>query len=139
MVNYLRPGLTQQCLCRDDAVKAMLCSTGHMTECHYPMDCRMAGCGHLEQSGMDVSIVRVLRADSVEWLAEMADDGCELCNGSGIKREERSLHELFGMFTNPFTGLPDIPEDTKSSGMISVPCRCTITNMMAVIPEVENA
>lgn len=27
---------------------AMFCMTGHMTECHYPMSCEEAQCGHLK-------------------------------------------------------------------------------------------
>lgn len=31
----------------------MLCQFGHMTECHYPLDCEEAQCSHLERYGVE--------------------------------------------------------------------------------------
>jgi len=34
------------CIC-SNAMQAFFCPTGHMLECHYPMDCQEAKCSHL--------------------------------------------------------------------------------------------
>jgi hypothetical protein len=37
-------------LCRcENGMAAMCCPSGHLTECHYPMNCREARCAHLER------------------------------------------------------------------------------------------
>ena len=35
----------RMCKC-NNAFQAALCMTGHMTECHYPLDCEVAECAH---------------------------------------------------------------------------------------------
>ena len=32
--------------CRCNPMQAMVCGTGHMLECHYPMSCAEAECDH---------------------------------------------------------------------------------------------
>jgi hypothetical protein len=46
-MNYPEPNLNPKCQCRDNPAKAFWCRFGHMTECHFPYDCKTAGCGHL--------------------------------------------------------------------------------------------
>jgi hypothetical protein len=38
-----------ECVC-PTAMAAMLCATGHMLECHYPMTCREAECDHYKRA-----------------------------------------------------------------------------------------
>jgi len=40
------------CVCTH-AMQAMFCQTGHMLECHYPMDCLEAKCSHLAKYDFD--------------------------------------------------------------------------------------
>jgi hypothetical protein len=37
------------CIC-PTAMSAMVCSTGHMLECHYPLNCKDAKCDHYKRS-----------------------------------------------------------------------------------------
>ncbi len=34
------------CQC-GNAMRAFFCHTGHLTECHYPLTCQLAQCGHM--------------------------------------------------------------------------------------------
>ena len=34
------------CQCRKDQKNPMYCMTGHLTECHYPLECEEANCSH---------------------------------------------------------------------------------------------
>ncbi len=36
------------CLC-ENGISPMFCQFGHLTECHYPMNCREAECSHLSR------------------------------------------------------------------------------------------
>jgi hypothetical protein len=38
------------CICTS-LLSAFFCQTGHMMECHYPMDCLTAKCSHLAKYG----------------------------------------------------------------------------------------
>jgi hypothetical protein len=45
--SYPPPSANPQCQCHPNPMRAFICMTGHMTECHYPMDCMEAKCSHL--------------------------------------------------------------------------------------------
>ncbi len=49
MAEYPPPDLNPKCQCKGNPMMQMLCSFGHMTECHYPDDCEEAQCSHLER------------------------------------------------------------------------------------------
>jgi hypothetical protein len=44
---YPEPACNPNCQCRGNPMRAFFCPVGHMLECHYPHDCRTAGCSHL--------------------------------------------------------------------------------------------
>ena len=35
------------------AIACMFCSYGHMTECHFPLDCKEANCSHYQQAELE--------------------------------------------------------------------------------------
>lgn len=47
MINYPPPAENPDCRCHPNLMKAFFCSTGHMTECHWPKTCDEARCSHL--------------------------------------------------------------------------------------------
>lgn len=49
------------CVC-PTAMAAMFCATGHMLECHYPMSCSEADCGHYQR---EMEIEEFLEADAL--------------------------------------------------------------------------
>lgn len=44
---YAPPQTNLDCKCWPNLLKAHFCLIGHMTECHYPMNCKKANCSHL--------------------------------------------------------------------------------------------
>ncbi len=46
MPSYPPPSENPRCTCWPNMLAAMFCPNGHMTECHAPMDCEEAECGH---------------------------------------------------------------------------------------------
>jgi hypothetical protein len=47
MPTYPTPEDNLACQCKGNPLAAFWCMNGHMMECHYPYDCRTAGCSHL--------------------------------------------------------------------------------------------
>lgn len=47
-INYPPPQENPKCHC-PTSMQAFFCSTGHMLECHYPMNCEAARCSHLRR------------------------------------------------------------------------------------------
>jgi hypothetical protein len=45
-----RPEMPANPDCRCNPMQAMFCPYGHMLECHVPMTCREAECGHYQRS-----------------------------------------------------------------------------------------
>lgn len=45
-MDYPPPSENPKCICWPNLTAAFFCQTGHLTECHYPMDCEGAECGH---------------------------------------------------------------------------------------------
>lgn len=62
MPTYPLPCRNPACHCATPA-QALFCPVGHMTECHYPYDCRTAGCSHLTR--YDYSPEEVAQFDRV--------------------------------------------------------------------------
>ena len=44
-MNYATPDQAEVCPCRDRSV--FYCPTGHLMECHFPLEREEAACGHL--------------------------------------------------------------------------------------------
>lgn len=95
--SYLPPRMTEICQCKDDPAKMMFCSTGHMTECHFPLRCDGAGCGHLERYDYAPEIVAELRKTNHAIILSFADESCKICEGTGIRAVKMELGELFGV------------------------------------------
>lgn len=47
MPDYPPPSENRMCQCWPNMMRAFFCATGHMTECHFPLDCLEAQCSHL--------------------------------------------------------------------------------------------
>ena len=45
--SYPPPDFHPDCHCAGQPMRAFYCSTGHLTECHWPMTCDVARCSHL--------------------------------------------------------------------------------------------
>jgi len=69
MPTYPMPIDNPRCHCAG-AWAAMMCMTGHMLECHHPMDCREAGCGHLGRYDVDPETVELHQTMAAVRLAE---------------------------------------------------------------------
>ena len=84
-MNYASPEATHICTCRDNGMAPMFCPTGHLTECHLPLDCRQAACGHLPRydEEMDQSGMAQLEELAVSRLQQLAESGCTQCGGEG--------------------------------------------------------
>ena len=99
-MNYASPQATHICNCRDNGMAPMFCPTGHLTECHHPLDCQEAACSHLprydeemdqsemdqsemDQSEMDQSEMELLEKLAINHLQQLADPSCTRCSGEG--------------------------------------------------------
>lgn len=45
--SYPPPAENPDCKCWPNPMATFFCLTGHLLECHYPLNCREARCGHL--------------------------------------------------------------------------------------------
>ena len=84
-MNYATPQATHICNCRDNGMAPMFCPTGHLTECHHPLDCREAACSHLPRydEEMDQSEMAMLEKLAISHLQQLADPRCTGCSGEG--------------------------------------------------------
>ena len=85
-MNYAPPQQSPQCRCRDRGPMAsMFCMTGHMTECHHPLDCRQAGCNHLQryEEETDQAQMAQIEEEAISLLQALADSNCGDCMGTG--------------------------------------------------------
>ena len=96
MIKFVPPRLADGCQCRGNPIRAMFCQTGHMTECHYPLDCRLAGCGHLERYGFTAAQVAEQQEALRQALLALADPECERCGGQGVAQVSHTVAELVG-------------------------------------------
>jgi hypothetical protein len=68
MPNYPEPALNPACQCRGNPMRAFMCMTGHMLECHYPHSCSQAGCSHLARYDFEPDEVAELEAIALDRL-----------------------------------------------------------------------
>ena len=126
-MKYAIPSEVNVCTCQDAVPTVMMfCRFGHMTECHFPLDCSQAACGHLP-SYDDFSEVQLdymdARAKSLlAILAEVDREGmdgeCPECQGQGWIEKTYTL-------ASPFPdGVTMLPENIEVTG--AVICKCAI-------------
>ena len=83
-MTYAPPNSTDNCRCAGNMGAAMFCMTGHMLECHYPLDCGQAACGHLGRYGYDQAAIERAEMLSEILLKSLADQDCPICGGAGL-------------------------------------------------------
>jgi len=69
VLNYPTPNGNPVCRCTNSA-QAFFCATGHLTECHWPYDCRSAGCSHLARYVCSPEEVELLERVACERLRD---------------------------------------------------------------------
>ena len=86
-MNYAKPELATVCPCRDRGgiISPTFCMSGHLLECHYPLDCRQAACSHLTRYEEDLDQAAMARLEemALATLASLADPDCPACGGAG--------------------------------------------------------
>jgi len=85
MPSYLPSFISENCQCAHNLMKAVACFTGHLAECHFPLDCRAAGCGHLDDYGIPPEEVQELRDAADRLFRSAADSRCTHCTGRGFR------------------------------------------------------
>ena len=99
-MNYQSPENVTVCRCLAGGggiAAAMFCSTGHMTECHYPLGCREAACGHLDRyrydtcEDGDAQDHQEIEKTALALVVALADPRCERCGGRGGTETETVL------------------------------------------------
>lgn len=84
-MNYAPPDHAPLCRCRASPIAATFCPTGHMTECHYPLTCDQAACGHLPRyDDYAREHLDQLVKQAQQRLRTMADAACQKCAGTGL-------------------------------------------------------
>ena len=91
MPTYSPPRMSPNCLCREDPAASMFCEFGHMTECHRPLDCAAAGCGHLSKYGYAPAEIELVERRAADLLRGLASPGCRSCAGSGLVERRLSM------------------------------------------------
>lgn len=119
------------CLCRDKGPMAMMfCQFGHMTECHFPLNCSQAACSHLSKYD-DYSTAELagLEELTVAALGKVADSNCEECQGAGFVER---CYQLNSPFPAEVTLVP--PEIEVVGAVI---CNCVTTLALRGFPAEE--
>lgn len=91
LISYPLPADNPACQCRDNPMRQMFCSFGHMTECHAPSDCSSARCTHLMKYDEDgryrgASIIPAndFARTFVRWFEDSPDAGSDcICSYCG--------------------------------------------------------
>lgn len=132
MLSYLPLEHTGECLCKGSPMKAMFCMTGHMLECHYPLECQAAGCSHLIKYDFTLDQAQELSKAADNLLSQLADDDCEKCAGTAVMRVPAS--KVYGQILEGF-------EDSE----VQAVCDCVRVNLVetvlqlgAIVADVEN-
>ena len=103
-MKYVAPGMNPGCVCTQAGVAPMFCGTGHLLECHYPLDCGAAVCNHLPkyfEEFPDADNLQALESAAAERIAQLADKDCPECGGAGrvtVRWEEKLEAEVADFF-----------------------------------------
>ena len=87
-MNYASPQNTEACQCRGQTgLPQIFCTTGHITECHFPFSCTEAACNHLpEYDQISTEKTQRLEATAKEIFSIAAQPQCEKCSGMGLRQ-----------------------------------------------------
>ena len=83
---YAPPESTHICPCHDRGSNPADCETGHVSECHYPFDCRVAACGHFPLHEYTELESEAIERRAENLLTNSADQDCPHCGGLGLHR-----------------------------------------------------
>ena len=122
-MSYAPPSHAPVCPCREAGSPGIFCPTGHMLECHYPLTCDAAGCGHLQRyDDYSAAELDALAGAATARLKAMADTSCDACAGSGLvtRTVETSI-------PTPHWLRESNPADTISYQAKAI-CRCAAPN-----------
>ena len=102
-MSYMPPEQVHVCRCQSTGAPAIFCPTGHMLECHYPLDCRQAACGHMPKyEDLDPDEMAEMEQGAENLLKDIAAQDCETCEGKGRTQVSATIRFDNGEF--PFTG-----------------------------------
>ena len=123
MPKYAAPERVPTCRCADRPhMAAMFCMTGHMTECHYPLDCKTASCQHLDRYDLITPEQRqALDKAAADLTGAMADPDCQQCSGEG-RIEVEVAFRIPERFAQNLA--VEVPEDGIIRSREPVICRC---------------
>lgn len=121
-MNYGTPDTVPFCACRTRGETApMLCPTGHLLECHFPLECRQAACSHMPvYNPENARLMLQMEKKAQEILAQKADPECQYCAGSGTVTVSRTVD-----IPDPETGsqIPRNITDAAICGCVSAPVK----------------
>ena len=120
-MNYASPQATHICNCRDNGMAPMFCPTGHLTECHHPLDCREAACSHLPRydEEMDQSEMELLEKLAINHLQQLADPSCTECSGEGRTEVQSTIQSTI---PGPDLLQPEAGEEFTFTSTAVCPC-----------------
>ena len=79
MPTYGQPANVPVCRCREEGLLPAMCPTGHLLECHFPLQCQYAGCSHLAEYDFPTEQVAELERRAEPYLRRLAADSCGVC------------------------------------------------------------
>lgn len=85
-MKFAKPNQVPTCVCRDtpNPMAATFCPYGHMTECHYPLDCGQASCSHVTRyEEVDPADFAAREELTLSFLQRISEPHCDSCRGSG--------------------------------------------------------
>ena len=84
-MKYAFPENVPHCNCLHQGAAPIFCPTGHLLECHFPLNCRDAACSHLDRYEEVTPEARErLDTEGRAILAGLADPNCQDCSGKGL-------------------------------------------------------
>ena len=121
-MNYATPDKAPICRCKDGSVLSpMFCPAGHLTECHFPLDCKQAACSHLPRyEEIDKSEMARLEELAEGNIRRMASPDCADCKGAGHTEVATTVQmprlNIIGMSEITFVALAICPCVVVSDG-----------------------
>ena len=92
-MNYASHQNIEACQCRGQTgLPQIFCTTGHITECHFPFSCTEAACNHLpkyQEIGQEIG--QKLETTAREIFGMAAQPQCEKCGGMCLQQITETL------------------------------------------------